>query len=209
MAWFWAPLIAKWWSPTGQPKSLKKHVATAPVMVAPASASTALAEQPDWRELARSLNNRPLPSLAALMTPARDPFYSDEAPTATQTLGKEPAREYEPESGSLATLEAMKSQLSHPGMKLDGVLLGDRFRAAIINGVVYRERESIPVEGVLPADDLMNSASRPNLPMALLMVVAVDHAIVRVGNDTMRLDLAGPKLAPGDRIVPHHTHTGR
>jgi hypothetical protein len=85
--------------------------------------------------------------------------------------------------------------------KLEGILVRGRTRAAIIDGVAYRERESI---------GLNQPAAVPGIPPGLaagsqapvLHEIGRDYVIVKWQGQAWRLELERPALAPGDRIVP-------
>jgi hypothetical protein len=186
---FWAPLVSGWISkPESQPP--KTTAGESPLANAAAGktveAKTESLLPADWSELAQRLKDDPLRNLAGLASPKRDPF-------ATRAgLASQFAEQGEFGTESRAPAAAPRS-LTGMNLKLEAILIRGQNRTAIINGVMYRERELIAASGPPDAD----AARRLRV-----LEIHADHVKVGWGDETLRLELERAALAPGDRIVP-------
>jgi hypothetical protein len=200
---FWAPLVGKWFSKPGSSrgKSVASGVAAPAVEQArpPVVAGDALAALPDWRELARRVDENPLRRLAAVAAPGRDPFFSSLRPPAEEDAAGET------EDGEAAETATTAGAAPGLAMKLEGILVRGRTRAAIIGGVAYRERDEIQFGP--PAGASAPAAGSVRQTSAVLEEIGRDYVIVKWRGQAMRIELERPALAPGDRITPSGSKT--
>jgi hypothetical protein len=199
-AYFWAPLVMQWCSKSGSaPAAGAETVVVADgalAVVADPAEVEATASLPDWRTLAQAAGELPFEALAELVLPEHDPFRARVAPVVEET---------HPEGGvtkqGLTALPAEAAIVVAADWKLDGILSGPRLRAAIINGRVVREGESMVLgsQNAERGDD--NESSAPVTITAELVSVQADYVVLRCGGEMSRIELKRPALAAGDQIA--------
>jgi hypothetical protein len=193
---FWAPLVAKWVTPEEKTKASSRSAAKAPSPSRAAvgdrnvlAAQTRAAPAADWRELARRLEEDPLHTLAGLSEPVRDPFFRSPEPAARETT--------QPETQPLVPEKPAPRSLAGLGLKVEGLVIGRGLRAAIINGTLCRENEPVALPGQADGAPEAGEAPRP-----VLTEVRADYVVIRMADETLRLEVERSELAPGDRIAP-------
>lgn len=196
---FWAPLMVRWLgiqpAPPTAVNGFQASVDRTPDRAA-AGGATAGDITMDWRELWRRMVDDPLRRLPDEPVSSRDPFQP-RSQLLPQTLGAAPS-ELAQEVTEPATVDPPTGE-----WRLEGVMLGRRTRAAIINGRAYRERDRLPamLSPRVAAENTVSSPLTERAGDAVLAEVHADHVIVSVGTEIIRLELKRPSLAPGDLIA--------
>lgn len=181
---FWGPLIWKWVGKKGTPAAAaaapaQEHASEQNAAVSTATEEVKLQESPlEWNEIQRQREANPL-TRSADYQPQWDQIFQVAAVTPVAQLPEE--------------VESKKQEQLDPsdlGLVLQGVFIGTRSKKAIINGTVYCERDSIPVE--LPPDESGNNDTQLEVEFRLVRVFRKMVELEREGR-TWQLQLATPE----------------
>lgn len=155
-AWFWAPLVSKWFggtaamtttapSSTAAPASTPATTTTAPLAaplapVATATVATAgpAVAQPTWRQLAAAIDADPHMKPASELAIDRNPFAP--LPTAVPAARTETAP---PAAIAEIPSDPTPDEL---GLVLSSTVVGGRRQTAVVNGRVYRPGGEVRID---------------------------------------------------------------
>ncbi len=197
---FWGPLIWKWVGKKGTPAAAaaapaQEHASEQNAAVPTVTEEVKLQESPlEWNEIQRQREADPL-TRSADYQPQWDQIFQVSAVIPVVQLPEE--------------AESKKQEQLDPrdlGLVLQGVFIGSRSKKAIINGTVYCERDSIPVE--LPPDESGNDDTQLEVEFRLVRVFRKMVELER-GDKVWQLKLATPETAKrnSERITPETQFT--
>lgn len=149
-AWFWAPLMSKWFggasATTTPPTTAAATPAIAPLAAPSASVTTAVTTavagvapaQPTWRRLAAAIDADPRMQPAGELAVHRNPFAP--LPTAAPVV---PVQAAPPAAIAAAPSDPTPDEL---GLVLSSTVVGGRRQTAVVNGRVYRPGGEVRID---------------------------------------------------------------
>lgn len=181
---FWGPLIWKWVGKKGTPAAAaaapaQEHASEQSAAVPTVTEEVKLQESPlEWQEIKKQREADSLTRSADYQS-QWDQIFQVAAVTSVAQLPEE--------------MESSNQEQLDPkdlGLVLQGVFIGSRSKKAIINGTVYCERDSIPVD--LPADESGSDNTQQEVEFRLVRVFRRMVELERAGK-TWQLQLATPE----------------